>query len=45
VLVALGHSSQEADQRGALELLAGKPYGLVSLWLLGVGFRAPAASS
>jgi hypothetical protein len=40
VLVALGHSSQEADQRGALELLAGKPYGLVSLWLLGVGFAA-----
>jgi hypothetical protein len=40
VLVALGQSSQEADQRGALELLAGKPYGLVSLWLLGVGFAA-----
>ena len=40
VLVALGHSSQEADQRGALELLAGKPYGLVSLWLLGIGFAA-----
>src|SRR5213075_1643274 len=38
VLVALGHSSQEADQRGALELLAGQPYGLVSLWLLGIGF-------
>src|SRR5262245_52105009 len=40
VLVALGHSAQEADQRGALELLAGEPYGLVSLWLLGVGFAA-----
>jgi uncharacterized membrane protein len=40
VLVALGQSSQEADQRGALELLAGKPYGLVSLWLLGIGFAA-----
>jgi hypothetical protein len=40
LLVALGHSSQEADQRGALELLADKPYGLVSLWLLGVGFAA-----
>jgi len=40
VLVALGLSSQDADQRGALELLAGKPYGLVSLWLLGVGFAA-----
>jgi hypothetical protein len=40
VLVALGHSSQEADQQGALQLLAGKPYGLISLWLLGIGFAA-----
>ena len=40
VLVALGHSSHEADQQGALHLLAGKPYGLVSLWLLGIGFAA-----
>src|SRR5579859_6254171 len=40
VLVALGHSSQEADQQGALHLLAGKSYGLVSLWLLAVGFAA-----
>jgi hypothetical protein len=40
VLVALGHSSREADQEGALQLLAGKSYGLVSLWLLGVGFAA-----
>ena len=38
VLVALGHSSREADQQGALQLLAAKPYGLVSLWLLGIGF-------
>jgi hypothetical protein len=38
VLVALGHSSREPDQFGALQLLAGKPYGLVSLWLLGIGF-------
>jgi hypothetical protein len=38
VLVALGHSSREADQQGALQLLAGKPYGLVSLWLLAIGF-------
>jgi hypothetical protein len=37
VLVALGHSSREADQQGALHLLAGKPYGLVILWLLGIG--------
>jgi hypothetical protein len=38
VLVALGHSSREADQQGALHLLAGESYGLVSLWLLGIGF-------
>ena len=38
VLVALGRSAQEADQQGAIQLLAGKPYGLVSLWLLGIGF-------
>jgi len=38
ILVALGHTSQQADQQGALQLLAGKPYGLVSLWLLGIGF-------
>jgi Domain of Unknown Function (DUF1206) len=40
VLVALGHSSHEADQQGALQLLAGKPYGAVSLWVLGIGFAA-----
>jgi hypothetical protein len=38
ILVALGQSSRQADQQGALQLLAGKPYGVVSLWLLGVGF-------
>jgi hypothetical protein len=38
ILVALGHRAGEADQTGALHLLAGKPYGLVSLWLLGIGF-------
>ena len=26
-LVAIGRSSREADQQGALQLLAGKPYG------------------
>jgi succinate dehydrogenase/fumarate reductase cytochrome b subunit len=40
ILVAVGHSAREADQSGALQLLAGKPYGLVSLWLLGIGFVA-----
>jgi uncharacterized protein DUF1206 len=40
MLVALGDSSREADQQGALHLLAGKSYGLISLWLLGIGFAA-----
>ncbi|HTV98798.1 MAG TPA: DUF1206 domain-containing protein [Streptosporangiaceae bacterium] len=40
VLVAIGQSSHEADQQGALQLLAGKPYGTASLWLLGIGFAA-----
>ena len=38
ILVALGQTSQHADQQGALQLLASKPYGLVVLWLLGIGF-------
>ena len=38
ILVAVGQSSREADQAGALQLLAGKPYGMISLWLLGIGF-------
>jgi len=38
ILVALGQTSQEADQQGALQLLAAQPYGVVSLWLLGIGF-------
>ena len=38
VLVALGHSTREADQQGALHMLAGKSYGLISLWLLAIGF-------
>jgi hypothetical protein len=40
VLVALGHSTREADQQGALQLLVGKPYGLIALWLLAIGFAA-----
>ena len=39
-LVAIGRGSHEADQKGALQLLAGKPYGTVSLWLLAIGFAA-----
>jgi len=40
LLVALGQSSREADQEGALQLLASKSYGLISLWLLGIGFAS-----
>lgn len=39
ILVAFGNS-HEADQRGALELLAKNPLGAVLLWLLGIGFAA-----
>lgn len=38
ILVAVGHSSQQADQQGALQFLAGKSYGRISLWLLFIGF-------
>jgi hypothetical protein len=38
ILVALGKTSQRANQQGALQLLAGQPYGVVALWLLGIGF-------
>jgi hypothetical protein len=38
ILVALGQSSHEADQQGALQLLARQPFGVVLLWLLGIGF-------
>jgi Domain of Unknown Function (DUF1206) len=38
LLVALGHGAHEADQVGAMQLLAAKPYGKVSLWLLAIGF-------
>jgi Domain of Unknown Function (DUF1206) len=40
ILISFGRSSREADQLGALQLLASKPYGAVSLWLLGIGFAA-----
>ena len=36
--LALGHSSQQPNQQGALQLLAGKSYGLITLWLIGIGF-------
>jgi hypothetical protein len=40
ILVAFGHQTGQANQQGALELLAGKPFGLVLLWLLGFGLVA-----
>ncbi|HEY6278145.1 MAG TPA: DUF1206 domain-containing protein [Streptosporangiaceae bacterium] len=38
ILVALGQSRHQADQQGALQLLASKPFGVFLLWLLGIGF-------
>jgi hypothetical protein len=38
ILVALGQTSRHANQQGALQLLASQSYGLVLLWLLGIGF-------
>src|SRR5690349_14205280 len=40
VMVALSRTRGQADQRGALQMLAAKPYGQVSLWLLAAGFAA-----
>lgn len=40
IMVALGRTTGHADQRGALQMLSGKPYGLISLWLLAAGFAA-----
>jgi hypothetical protein len=40
ILVAVGQSGKEADQAGALKLLAAQPFGLFALWLLGLGFAA-----
>jgi hypothetical protein len=40
ILVAVGQSGKEADQAGALKLVASTPFGLFALWLLGLGFAA-----
>ena len=37
-LVAFGQARQQADQQGALQLLARQPLGSVLLWVLGIGF-------
>ncbi|HEY5350890.1 MAG TPA: DUF1206 domain-containing protein [Streptosporangiaceae bacterium] len=38
ILVAIGQGGHQADQQGALQLLAAQPFGLVLLWLLAIGF-------
>jgi uncharacterized membrane protein len=41
LLVAIGQGGgHQADQQGALQLLAAQPFGLVLLWLLAIGFVA-----
>jgi hypothetical protein len=38
LLIALNHRTNEADRTGALELIAGKPFGFAVLWFLVAGF-------
>ena len=38
IQVAIGHSSQKPNQQGALQLLAHSTMGLITLWLIGIGF-------
>jgi NADH:ubiquinone oxidoreductase subunit 6 (subunit J) len=38
--IALGHHTQQANQRGALAEVAQKPFGKLLLWLMGLGFAA-----
>jgi hypothetical protein len=40
LMLAMGRSNNEADQRGALQTLAHKPHGSLELWLLAIGFAA-----
>lgn len=40
VQIARGHGSHEANQRGAIAEIAQQKYGLVLLWLLGLGLAA-----
>jgi Domain of Unknown Function (DUF1206) len=40
IMVALGKSTREADQRGALQMLSKQSFGVVALWLLLIGFAA-----
>ncbi|MCW2542326.1 MAG: hypothetical protein JWN95_4051 [Frankiales bacterium] len=38
IQIALGHRTQQANQKGALAEVAGHSYGTVLLWILGLGF-------
>jgi hypothetical protein len=40
IQIALGHSTQQANQKGALANIAQHPGGVVLLWVLGIGFAA-----
>ena len=40
VQIARGHGNKQANQRGALADIAQHSYGIVLLWILGVGFAA-----
>ncbi|MBR7825022.1 DUF1206 domain-containing protein [Actinospica sp. MGRD01-02] len=42
LMIALARRSTEDDRTGALELLAGKPFGFIVLWFLIVGFACMA---
>ncbi|HEU5333597.1 MAG TPA: DUF1206 domain-containing protein [Actinocrinis sp.] len=42
LLIALKHNALQADRSGALELIAGEPFGEVLLWFLAVGFAGMA---
>jgi Domain of Unknown Function (DUF1206) len=38
VMIAIGAGRHQADQQGALQILARQPFGSVLLWLMGIGF-------
>lgn len=38
ILIAFGHSGHQANNRGALQLVAATSIGVFALWLLGIGF-------
>jgi hypothetical protein len=42
LMIALEHRTTEDDRTGALELIAGKPFGSVLLWILAGGFAGMA---